>query len=110
MHIYIHIYIYIERERERERERETNTHREREVCERPFCPILVFQKGILSLLNTFEAIGSPGKVSSKTQPRYVTREYCIIFIFLYFIYSFLALLTLTLLAKQYGFIFSKVHP
>ena len=63
-----------------------------------------------TLFNAFKAKGSPGKVSSKTELRYVTCKCCFIFIFLYFRFSFLALLILRLLAKRIGLVLSSPKP
>ena len=57
------------------------------------------------LLNAFKAIDFIDKVSSKTQPRYVTGESCFIFIFLYFTFSVLA--RVRLLAKIIDFVLSS---
>ena len=59
------------------------------------------------LLHAFKVIGFPDKISFKTQPRYVTCECCCIFISLYFIFSFLALLILRLLAKIIDLVLSS---
>ena len=59
------------------------------------------------LFNAFKAIGSPEKVSSKTQPRYVTYECCFSFMFLYLLFRFPALLILRLLVRRIDLVLSS---
>ena len=59
------------------------------------------------LLITFNAIGSADIVSSSTHPRYVTSEYCFIFMSLHLIFNWRIFFALRLLAKRIDFVLSS---